>query len=178
MKKFLIYFSAILFFSSACTPKLYPLKGTYPPTPIIYNSSNTFEKVWEKTIDFFAQTGLPIRIIDKSSGLIISEQSKLTWSFEDKKGILKNSKAYVALPSIMNQDAGKPWEPSLVTGKWNIRVKALPEGGCSVNVNLYDIEATYGRAYYSYYSHGIIEPIKLDGRTTGLFEKDLSDLVK
>ena len=161
----------------ACSPKIYPLKGSYPQTPIVRFSDNSFDKVWEKTIDFFAENGIPIRIIDKSSGLIISDKANLTWSFEDKNGKLVNPMAFVAIPSVMDQDKFKPYRPESVTGEWNVRIKAV-EGKASINVNLYNITATFGRSYYSTFTHSIVEPVKLDGRTTGVFEKKISDAVK
>ena len=53
--------------------------------PIVSNSDQPFEKVWENVIDYFAQNGIPIRIIDKSSGLIISDKAKLSFTFENAK---------------------------------------------------------------------------------------------
>jgi hypothetical protein len=177
MKKRSFFIFSIFLLQSCFTQKVIPLKGTYPPTPIVYNSDNSFDKVWDKTIDYFAQNGIPIRIIDKSSGLIISDKSKLSWSFEDKKGKIENPNVFVVIPSVMDVDRGRPFKPESVMGEWNIRIKSSGSGS-SINVNLYNIQATYGRSYYSSYSHSIIEPITLEGRTTGMFEKELSDMVK
>jgi hypothetical protein len=85
----------LLFFSSCIATKLKyaPFKGEYPPTPYIITSELPKEKVWDKIIDFFAQNGLSIKVIDRSSGLIVSDRSKLDWSYEDVKGNIKNPNA-------------------------------------------------------------------------------------
>lgn len=154
-----------------------PLKGDYPPTPIISASDKSFDKVWDNVIDYFAQNGIPIKIIDKSSGLIISDKAKLTWSFEDKLGKLANSSAWVVLQKIMDPLHEKPYTPNYVSGEWNIRIKSN-DGKTTINVNLYNIEATYGSYYYSSYTHSTIAPVKVEGKTTGVFENAISSAVK
>jgi hypothetical protein len=175
--KFSLTVALMAFLSSCTTTKIIGIKGRYPEPPIITNSDRSFEKVWEKTVDYFAEHGIPIKIIDKSSGLIISDKTKLTWSFEKKDGSLFCNNCYVVLQQIMDNMHGKPFAPTVVTGEWNIRIKNSGDGS-SINVNLYNIEATYGTYYYSTYTHNIISPIKVEGKTTGIFEKTFEEAVK
>lgn len=176
MKVFFVLAFCILL-SSCATTKIIPLMGSYPPTPIVAMSDKSFEKVWDNIIDFYAQNGIPIKIIDRSSGLIISEKTSLTWSFEDKKGTMVHPGAYVVLEKILDKMDNKPFIPNSVTGEWNVRIKTI-EGKTSINVNLYNIEAVYGSYYYSSYAHVAVSPVKVSGRTTGMFEKRLYELMK
>jgi len=162
---------------SCYSTKTIALKGKYPTPPIITMSQKSFDEIWSNTVDFFAQHGIPIKLIDKASGIIVSEKTKLDWSFEDKTGKLIHPRAYVALNKTTDDVTGRAFVPEEVTGEWNIRIKPTDKGTL-INVNLYDIYATYGRVYYSEYTHGVIQPIKTDGYTTGIFEKTLEDAVK
>ena len=167
----------LIILSSCASTKVVPLKGVYPEPPIITKSDRSFDKVWEKTVDYFAENGIPIKIIDKSSGLIISDKTKLSWTFEKKDGFVFNPKSFVVLHQIIDKMHGKPYSPTTVTGEWNIRIKAIGNE-TSINVNLYNIEATYGQYYYSSYSHSVISPVKVEGKTTGIFEKSFEEAVK
>lgn len=172
MYKLLLFFFFSLMLSS-CAPKVYILKGSYPAPPIIYNSEKNFETVWSNVIDLFAQKGVPIQLVDKASGLIVSGSASLTWSFEDKTGNLIKKDAWVALPKIIDKGNNKLIKPYAVYGSWNIRIKA--DGGkTSINTNLYNISAVYNNvAAYTKPAMAIS-----DGRSTGNFEKFIYDIVK
>jgi hypothetical protein len=168
----------ILFLFSCAPSKIVPIKGKYPPTPIVANSPKTFDQAWDIIIDYFAQNGIPIKIIDRSSGLIVSEQTKLTWSFEKKDGSLFLPTASVVLEKILKPSSENWFSPQEVTGEWNVRVKKAPDGTVSINVNLYNIKALYERYYYSYVTHTAVEPILTKGTTTGNFETAMENVLK
>lgn len=171
MKK-LFFLSTILFLTSCTAIRITPLKGTYPQTPIIYYSDKSFDKVWDNIIDLFAQKGLSIRIIDRSSGLIISTQSPLSWAYEDKKGILKNPKADVAIPLMYNPNSNNSLTPTSVTGEWNIRIKAQ-DGKTSINVNLVNITRTQAILGHPEQTYTVA-----NGKTTGNFERFIYGIIK
>jgi hypothetical protein len=166
----LIFISVML---ASCAPKVYTLKGAYPAPPIVYNSEKNFETVWSNVIDLFAQKGIPIQLVDKSSGLIVSGSATLTWSFEDKIGNLVKTDAWVVLPKMIDKGNNKLIKPYAVYGSWNIRIKT--DGSkTSINTNLYNISAVYSNpAAYTKPAMAIS-----DGRSTGNFEKFIYDLVK
>lgn len=168
-------FSLFLILSLVCcSPKIIPLKGSYPSTPIIEYSDNSVDKVWDKIIDFFAQNGLSIKIIDRSSGLIISESSELTWTFEDKKGNQIKPGRWVAIPMVIAPGADKATSPYKVLGEWNVRIKSAGDK-TSINVNLVNI-----RARFATYSMADRDPVytRVDGRSTGVFEKQMFEIFK
>jgi len=167
----------LFLFAGCYVTKVTQLKGTYPTPPIITSSDKSFDKVWDNTVDYFAQHGIPIKIIDKASGLIVSDKAKLSWSFEDKNGKLLRPDAYVVLKKMTGDYSDKPFKPDEVTGEWNIRIKPVGTG-TSINVNLYNIQAVYERAYYSYYKGVTNSWVTVDGYTTGNFERSFEDAVK
>ena len=81
----LISIAALLF--GCVSYKTVPLKNTYTNGNFEAASENTKEKVWDNIIDFFSKNGLSIRIIDRSSGLIVSNETALTWTYETKEGV-------------------------------------------------------------------------------------------
>ena len=178
MKKIVVI--AILFFT-ACSPKVDPIKGSYLTGPYQIKSTESQAEVWDNMIDLFAQKGLSIKIIDRSSGLITSEKSKLTWSRESQKkpGTLVTPNAFVVIERITFAGSKNSYvNPSYVTGEWNIRIKPNADSTTNINVNLVNIQAF---AYYSdlyLASSKTLNEVKIDAKSTGNFEKLIADAVK
>lgn len=176
MKKIIIAVCFSTFLSSCITYKLVPLTGSYPPTPITYITETPVAKVWDNIIDFFSQHGFAIKIIDRSSGLIVSDRTPLPYTFESKDGDMITPEAFTVLRKFKESGSSFYFKPVSVTGEWNIRIKTV-EGKTSVNVNLTNIFATYETGYYAY-THVPYEPILVEGKTTGKFEKTIFEIVK
>lgn len=181
MKTFLLL--ALIVFQS-CLSKIIPIKGNYPQTPMIFNSDKSFDEVWDKLIDVFAQKGLSIRIIDRSSGLIVSNNSELSVTVEDKKGVAINQKAFIVVPLVKNSATttldpinGYSFDkkgfkvPNSVYGDWNVRVKKSGTGS-TINVNINNV-------YYESTINKMNMKTNLTSyQSTGVFEKILSDMIK
>ena len=122
--------------SSCYVPsKIIPLKGTYSDGNFEEYSDKSKDEVWDNIIEFFAKSGVTIRIIDRSSGLIISGTTALTWTYEDTKGVPVKKDAYVVIQKVIDGNTKKPIRPIMVTGEWNIRIKEK-DGKTLINVNL------------------------------------------
>lgn len=166
--------------TSCGTIKTIPLKGNYPTMPTVINSNKHFEEVWDKLIDLFAQKGLSIKVIDRSSGLIVSDRSLLKTTIEDTKGIIEDPTAWVVVPKEHNPISGrdeavsgsssgvyaKKMIPNDVIGDWNVRIKKNTDGTTSINVNIVNVRyediapgANYKKEFnlYSYKSTGVFE---------------------
>lgn len=131
------------------------IKGTYPQNLHSVVSTLSVDEVWSKVIDFFATSGVPINVIDKSSGLIVSQKMTFPTTGENRDGTLVKESAYIVSPSqIIN---GIPQPVKQVAAVWNIRVKDVA-GKTSISINLHidDVSSV----------------------STGVFEKQLLDLFK
>jgi hypothetical protein len=166
----------VLLLASCTASKEIPLKGSYLEPPYQITTDKTTEEVWDQLIDLFAQKGLPIKLIDKSSGLIISERSLLTTTIEDKEGKLKDDKAFIVVPKRYNRQTGL-YVPILslsdITGEWNVRVKKKGEQSL-INVNIVNV-------HYEYYDPSL--KTRRDGilysyKSTGELEKLISNTIK
>lgn len=173
--------------ASCAATKPIPLKGSYPATPIEIKTSQTFDQTWDKLIDLFSQRGISIKIIDRSSGLIVSERTALKTTIEDDKGVLDESTAWIVVPKQKNQATGryeplsgsssgvyaKKMIPNDVIGDWNVRIKKT-ETGCTINVNITNVR-------YEEYAPGSNYKREITmqfHKSTGVFEKMISDYIK
>jgi hypothetical protein len=186
MTKLTILLFAIGLHSCAPVKSIAP-KGSYPPTPMEFKSEKIFDEVWDNLVDVFAQQGLAIKIIDRSSGLIISEKSKLTATIEDKFGKPLDPTAYVVVPKFRNVNSNrdepisgtlsgvyaKKMIPLPVFGEWNVRVKKSGNGS-TINVNITNVSYdVYMNATKTYNSRGL-----QDYKSTGIFENALANHIK
>lgn len=167
---------AFLFIFSSCSSKVYNprLTGSYQDTPTVISTIRTFDQVWETIIDYFAQRGISISIIDKSSGLIIAKNNFSTryWTYEES-GKPKDPSAYVVInPCKLIQGYDfKEFHPERVEGEWNVRVKTV-DNKTLVNVNLF-IQNVKER---NEMINGSANPCLFEARSTGIFEKGLAEI--
>lgn len=159
-----------------CNVKTIPIKGSYLKPPYVLTTNSPFEQVWDKLIDLFAQKGLPIRIIDKSSGLITSDRAILTTTVETKDGKLKNPTAFIVIPQVYDPGTRK-YSPiskySDVSGEWNVRVKQS-DGQTTINVNIVNVKYQTWDAYYKVNRDVILT----EYQSTGVFEKLIAETIK
>jgi hypothetical protein len=165
-----------LFLLSSCfVVKNIPIKGTYPTPPFEGISSNNSEIVWDKLIDLFVQKGLPIKLIEKASGLIVSDESELIWSFENSKGQLYENRAHVVLKKTTVY--GIAAAPYRITGEWNIRIK--PEGEkTKININLINIRPYAMDTLGNVRNYGRVFSPGSDVKSTGNFEQAIFEIIK
>jgi len=171
MKKILLI--SFIIFIQSCIPKVIPLKGKYQEGPVVSKIDRPLSKVWESIIDLIAETGMSIKMIDKSSGLILSEDADFygTMSHEDNKGNLLDSKAYIASERM---DSEFPQRDLIFYNsdvKWTARAKEIKEGVTTVSLVLHInrvtniLEKQTGRPSYR------------KAKSTGNFEKWFLDEV-
>ncbi len=146
MKKYILFATMTLLLSSCSSIKLV---GTYPTNNHFAETDLSVEQVWTRVIDYFAMSGISIKLIDKASGLIVSEETSFVDYYtreEDGKPIDPN--AYVVIPTVRG-GFGNILEPrAAITGEWkmlgswNVRVK--PNGDKTlVNINMTNLSCYY-----------------------------------
>lgn len=183
--KSLTIITSIVFFLASCSSKIIPLKGEYPSLPIQIISDKNFDTVWSNLIDLFAQKNVPIKIIDRSSGLIISEPSLLKTTIEMGNGLL-DSTAWIVVAK--EHISGNPNDLPItggvysgiytkkktltvfdVTSDWNVRIKTQGDK-TAINVNIGIVKFNAADPSKSF----LIKSY----RSTGVFEKLISDAIK
>jgi hypothetical protein len=163
-----ILFCTALFLIS-CSAKVVPLRNQYPVPPMTFKTENKIDQVWSNLIDFIATTGMSIKIIDRGSGLLITEDysfvKKMTHENQKTKKV-NNPDAY--LVSNWYKISGGYLAPTEVMANWNIRLKEIEGGGTNIAVNITNVRAV----------NAIDKARVFDVRSTGVFEKMIFDIVK
>jgi hypothetical protein len=165
--KTLLFVFGIVCLISCSTTQVIPLRGIYPSEPFVKTINAPYDSVWNNVIDYYAQKGIGISVIEKVSGLIVAKDAELKWTLEDKNGKLAHPQNWAVIPKIIETGYKGHYTVDIVTGQWNVHIKKITETSTSVNINLTNIDGTinmgadkYG---FSHYRH-------LTGKSTGNFE--------
>ena len=180
MKLFLlICISSILTSCTVINPTLksIPLKGNYIDKPYEVKINKPFDEVWSNIIDLFATKGLSIKLIDKSSGLIVSEKTSFidNYTVENRSGDLEKEDAYIIVEKKVYMEYNEISLPKVITGEWNIRIKKVGNNKTSLNVNLTNINAT---TTISGTQYNPPRTIRYKAKSTGEFEEFITELIK
>ena len=166
--------SLALFLLTGCFMTLIPLKGNYEKGPYIITTQKSFDQVWDKLIDLFAQGGIPIKIIDRSSGLLISEATRFTSTIELNDGTLEYPNASIVIPKYYDKGSRKYYPITYfqeIRAEWNVRVKKT-DNGTSINVNILNAK------YYNIEKKTFMDFGQSNFNSTGVFEKFIANAIK
>lgn len=174
MKRLLLLFFGLIIIAG-CSVQNVPLKGQYPDKPFEITTNKSMDIVWSNIIDLFAQKGLSIKVIDKSSGLITSEKTSFlnNYSYESSSGTPENPNAWIVISK--QSYGGTVLNPQKLSGEWNVRIKSSGDNQTRININVTNIEGTYYAAQTQYTP---VMNLTYDGRTTGKFEQMIAEYVK
>lgn len=171
MKKlFLLILPVCLLMVSGCSS--IRLKGTYPGSHFSTETDLGYEEVWNKVIDYFAMNGIPISVIDKNSGLIVSSNVDfVNTCTREVDGKPLDADAYVVIPTVRGgfgnilTPNSSSWD---ILGQWNVRIKDN-NGKTSVSINMVKLDCIHRtRSLYG----GSTEE-KIPVKSTGVFENRL-----
>lgn len=178
MKNSSISILLILLFS--CGYKSIPLKGKYDDKPFVITTPSSFSTVWDKTIDLFAQRGIGIKLIDRSSGLIVAQNASAPVTSEDSKGNLINKEAWVVTEKIYDPGPRKYYYSTTANIEWNIRIKELPGGSTSININLINVEIVTSAAKVNLLVPASTSSyvVKSPALSTRVFENMIAEIIK
>jgi hypothetical protein len=174
MKKFLPIF---LLFAS-CAPKLIPLKNNYDTKPFELTTSSDFETVWGKIIEMFAKKGIGVKIIDKSSGFIVAQNTTAPITTEDKNGKLLNPNAWAVTQKLYDPGSRKYFYAKEGTIEWNIYIKRNIDNTTTININLIDVTTVTSVYSLGYTVAPTTKTFKTRALTTGVFEKQIAEQIK
>lgn len=155
----------------SCGPTITPLIRDYSKVHNTFYTDMPKDEVWGKIVELFSTNGIGISLIDKSSGLIISNKTDFitTTTTEMPNGDLVDNKAYIVRE---RKDMGLgEVRPFSVNGTWNIRVFEK-DGKSGVNINLTNIYAgiTSHAGYQSF-------ELTFNAKSTGNFERMIMDSI-
>ena len=169
MKNLLLYLITIVTLSSCATSA--GLTGRYQDRPYEVTSGSDYQTTWNKVIDLFSAEGYPIQVLEKASGLIVTQRMDFTSATTiENKGRPKLSSAYFVSEAFSNI-YGKH-RPTDVQGQWNVRVKEVGDK-VLVAINIVNIRGEYIGAQTTY---GQARE-QLQVKSTGVFEKKIAAII-
>lgn len=163
MKKLILVLLLISATLQSCTVKTFPLKGKYQEGSVKSKINSPFEEAWESVIDLIAETGISVKLIDKSSGLIIADALSFRdmITTEDDRAKIVDPAAYIVRERT-NNEFDPRLGPKDAIATWNLRVKKDSDATSIVSINLHSIRIEKAE-------------VPLQGKSTGNFEKWLID---
>ena len=136
MKKLLILFVVTFTFTSCA--RLVPLKGTYQQG-YEFTTELPKEQVWRNLIGFFTKRGIGIKIIDKQSGLLITDRYKYDYTTEDNLGNLVNPDSPLVMETYKS---GLLYKSSYdITAEFNVVINDLANSKTEIKVNIVNSRA-------------------------------------
>lgn len=116
----------------SCSPVVYGLRGEYDVRNYLETQSS-YDDVWNRLIDCMSLNNIPIDVLDKQSGLIVSKPVDVSLSRvtqENRDGSIRNSNAWFVFPYEENCEIEK------VELLFNVRVKSLVNGNTHIQINM------------------------------------------
>lgn len=119
------------------------LKGSYEDKAFVGYSKKPVPEVWDNLITFVTKEGLDVKVVDKNSGLMISERtSYVESSCAERKGKPFAPEKYIVTSHVGSRP--DKFTPSRLTAAWNARIRQSDNGETEVTIRLSGIQAYYG----------------------------------
>lgn len=152
---------SIAIFLAGCTaPTLIP--PDEPTHDTSQNFSADYDSVWEATVDWFSDRNIPIKQIEKDSGLIASDYSLRTGQDILDCGYLEGGSGM----TLVSEDH---------TANLNVRVRAVNAEESTVSLNVFG-ESNY--LYQNPMDRSVTETVTSDNCvSTGALEGELFDFI-
>ena len=176
MKKTLILLLLCSMMLNSCM-STYGIRGNYDFVNKTITETS-YDDVWSKVIDFFAENSVPIGTISKESGLITANNVNFGNSLvcvEDRNGIPERSNAWFVLPYKQGAIGGR------ASCSFNVRIKSVENGKTYIEVNISNIVGYYDIEYLNtlnFRKEIIKQTVPQEAVSTGLFEKSLLNTFK
>lgn len=164
MKKIVII--SLTIFLSSCTIQMQPLLNNYYPGPQTKQLNLSYDEAWDKVIDYVSQKGMSVKIIDKASGLLVTEPYNFAANTTTEKdsGFLVDENAFIVCNKIKGSLDGYGGATTVLAA-FNIRLKKV-EDKSELTVNIGEVNSTLLVNNYN---------VKYGCQSTGKFEKMMLD---
>jgi hypothetical protein len=110
--------------------------------PIVISTNLSKEQVWQRLIGLFVGNSIPIKLMDKSSGLIQSESLGLGSHYALKHA--DDSLAWALCETVRSPEGDSFYLfPQVIDGELQVYVQETVDGKTLLSVNLMNLKATY-----------------------------------
>lgn len=158
------------------------LQGQYDVGSYDVLSDLSYDEVWDRAINHFAQQG-SFPSVDKSNGLIAT--NRVRWNAplftveKNKKPVDPNAFVVISRCSWERGYLRKEEQPDYIEADWIIRIKKMGEQ-TSISVNLLNIYPIFSQTVYDYDSvsdqvsldrNKVVKDCAFEVKSTGIFER-------
>lgn len=174
VRSFLLVASVLML--TSCGVRYVPQTFNYPIKNTTQTLNLPFDKVWSGVVDYFAQNNIPIKTIEKASGIIISTQMQFPasyWITKDQR--LYDPSAYIAVQEL--SDVKLDGTGMRASASWNVRVRQVSDNQTELQVNIATpiVEILlYNIKTYQYEWMTTI----CQARSTGEFDRHLAEYIQ
>jgi hypothetical protein len=186
-----IFLCLVVLFTTSCESMVLKttLKKDYSKNVSSFSSKMSLDDVWSKLIDFFSEKGIGIQTLDKSSGLIVSQdysfRGRITVeddnSWDTLKGVeFVDKSAWVVCDCDVYYNGLNKTSviitPTRDLGNFNVRIKQ-DDGKSKISINLVSFRFEYQSSVSSVYLGTTLINKPYEAHSTGVFEKLLIDYI-
>jgi hypothetical protein len=141
--RLIVLFALMSIHCFAITNTVLPsIKTKKPIDPVVFSVNLPKDQAWQKVMDLFVANSIPIKLMDKSSGLIQSEKVGLGTHYGLKGSNDSTVWAFCdALPSP--EGTGYYLFPQVINTELQVYVREIDAQNVFVSVNLLNSKATY-----------------------------------
>jgi hypothetical protein len=154
----------------SCAIKTVPISSNHKQETFEIQTNKNKEKCIETILDFLTNNQISTRTIDKINGLVVTDEMKLSWSYESQSGKLEKANAYTIVEKKVRPSNNMPIKPSIVTGIWNFRLKETEKGETKITIFLSNTKAKQTDNKTSLSNELILKII-----SSGQFEKEFTE---
>lgn len=147
MKQILLFIATLMGLNS------FGITHSKPIDPIVFSINLPKEQTWQKVMDLFVANSIPIKLMDKSSGLIQSDKIGLGTHYALKN--MDDSISWALCQAILNPEgAGLYFFPQTINTELQVYVREVDGGNVLLSVNLmnskaesYNAETNFNREF-------------------------------
>jgi hypothetical protein len=128
------YYSLILLLLFGSCKSIKPLQTNYESKPYRITSTLSFETAWTNIIEIFSQTGKSFKIISKSDGLLVVQNSVSPLTYEIK-GRMVDTNAWAVAEKVYEPGNKRYYNPTEGIIEWNFHLKR-DNNSTTIDINL------------------------------------------
>jgi hypothetical protein len=140
-----------------------------PLDPVVFSIHLPKEQAWQKVMDLFVANSIPIKLMDKSSGLIQSERIGLGTHY-GLKGT-KDSTSWALCDAIPSGESNFYLFPQVINTELQVYVREVDGGNVLLSVNLMNSKATSYNAETDFTREFDVQSSKVLENTIGSYIK-------
>jgi hypothetical protein len=133
--KYCLFICAALFSTS-----LFAITSSKPIDPVVFSLKVTKEQAWQKVMDLFVANSIPIKLMDKSSGLLQSEKIGLGSHYALSNA--DDSVSWALCEAVQSgEGAGFYQFPQVINAELQVYVRETADGTVLLSINLMNLAA-------------------------------------